>query len=104
MDGCGSGDVGQESALRRDGFPLTGGELTGRGRYLWGVRDAVRVRRCSLAVFVLPWRDFSPSRLVTTTVAPAMINRSPRGGRELGTWLHRPPCGERGNQSLQHRP
>jgi len=58
MDGCGSGDVGQESSLRRDGFPLTGGEFAGRGRYLWGVRDAVRVRRCSLAVFGLPWRDF----------------------------------------------
>jgi len=56
--GCGSGDVGQESSLRRDGFPLTGGEFTGRGRYLWGVRGTVRVRQCSLAVFVLPWRGF----------------------------------------------
>ena len=62
--------------------------------------DGFEGRGPGTAVFPCRGATFSPSPLVTTTLAPAMINRSPRDGRELGTWLHLPPCGERGNQSL----
>lgn len=107
MDGCGSGDVGQTARKARCGVmgsrsPVANSPVADGICGVYGTRSGyggvpLRCLSCRGAIF-------SPSPLFRTTVAPTMINRSPRDGRELDTWLHQPPCGERGNQSLQHRP